>query len=106
MAKPFAKSFYVGQQWLSTRDAYFKSKQGLCERCLAKNKIVPGDIVHHKIWLTPSNINDPNISLNWKNLELVCKSCHTKEHQGQPSISEGLIFDENGDIVYEDEDIL
>lgn len=106
MAKIWAKWFYTSTQWQYTRDAYFNSKQGLCERCLAKNKIVPGDIVHHKIWLNPSNIKDPNISLNWNNLELLCKSCHTKEHQGQPCISEGLIFNENGDVVYEDENIL
>lgn len=102
MAKEWAKWFYTSQQWINTRNTYSMSKQGLCERCLARNKIQAGAIVHHKIWLNPSNIHDPYVSLNWNNLELLCKSCHTKEHQGQPSISDGLAFDENGDVIYED----
>ena len=52
----------------------------LCERCLARGLIRQGDEVHHKIRLTPENINDPNISLNWENLEMLCKDCHEKEH--------------------------
>ena len=52
----------------------------LCERCLARGLIRQGDEVHHKIRLTPENINDPNISLNWENLEMLCKECHEKEH--------------------------
>jgi 5-methylcytosine-specific restriction endonuclease McrA len=42
--------------------------------------IVPGDEVHHKIRLTPENLADPQISLNWDNLELLCKQCHMEEH--------------------------
>ena len=43
---------------------------------------VPGEIVHHKIALTPDNINDPSVSLSWDNLELLCRDCHGKEHSG------------------------
>jgi len=104
MAKEFAKSLYQSTAWISTRNAYFKSKQGLCERCLKQNKIVVGEIVHHKEYITPQNINNPDITLNWNNLELVCRECHKKEHDGNlQSISEGLIFNENGDIVNENE---
>ena len=53
----------------------------LCERCLARGLIRQGDEVHHKIRLTPENINDPNISLNWENLELLCKTCHDEERE-------------------------
>lgn len=42
--------------------------------------MVPGDQVHHKKHLTPKNINDPEITLNWDNLELLCLDCHRKEH--------------------------
>jgi len=35
--------------------------------------------VHHKIPLTEENITDPKVSLNWENLELLCKACHDEE---------------------------
>jgi 5-methylcytosine-specific restriction endonuclease McrA len=63
--------------------AYRISKGRLCERCYAKGLIVPGEEVHHKIRLTPENINDPAIALNWDNLELLCKNCHMEEHRAK-----------------------
>lgn len=41
----------------------------------------PGDIVHHKIHLTPENISDPGVSLSWDNLELLCRDCHALAHK-------------------------
>lgn len=38
--------------------------------------------MHHKIYLTPENINDPSVTLSWENLELVCRECHAEEHTG------------------------
>ena len=32
--------------------------------------------MHHKIMLTPTNIDDPLVSLNHGNLQYVCKQCH------------------------------
>lgn len=37
--------------------------------------------MHHKIRLTPANLNNPEIALNWKNLELLCEDCHKAEHK-------------------------
>ena len=42
---------------------------------------MPGTQVHHRIRLTPKNISMPEISLNWKNLELLCDECHHDEHE-------------------------
>ena len=53
----------------------------MCERCLADGMIVPAEEVHHKIRLTPENINDPTIALNHDNLVALCKACHLKEHR-------------------------
>lgn len=78
--RDFARTFYSSTAWKKTRAAYAKSKGNLCERCLKKGLIVPGVIVHHKVYLTPDNINDPAVSLNWNNLELVCADCHAEEH--------------------------
>lgn len=77
----FAQQFYHTQAWRKCRDAYAKSVGGLCERCRAKGLIVAGREVHHKTHLTPDNINDESITLNWANLELLCHSCHEKEHR-------------------------
>ena len=83
MAEKFAYPFYISWQWISCRKAFAKSKAGLCERCLSKGLYVPGTQVHHKIRLTPDNIGDPSISLNWDNLELLCDACHQDEHRGK-----------------------
>lgn len=78
--KPFAKEFYSSGAWKNTREAYAKSKRNLCEICLSKGLYKAGVIVHHKIHLTPDNINDPNVALNWDNLQLVCRDCHAQIH--------------------------
>lgn len=94
MAREFAEDFYRSRAWKKTRAAFTKSKLGICERCGGV-----GEIVHHKIYLTPENISNPNISLDWNNLELLCQDCHNKEHFGQAEVREGLCFDENGQLV-------
>ena len=101
MARDFAKKFYNSKAWKKCRASYILSVNGLCERCLANGKYVPGDEVHHKIYLTPENINNPEIALSFSNLELLCATCHSKEHNEKYSqLREGFGFDENGDLVY------
>lgn len=79
--KPYAEAFYKSQQWKDCRAAYAKSVGGLCERCLKKGIYSPGEIVHHKKHLTPGNISDPNVTMSFDNLELLCRGCHADEHQ-------------------------
>ncbi|MBQ1571005.1 MAG: HNH endonuclease [Clostridiales bacterium] len=83
--KEYAKRFYKSKAWQKCRAGYAKSVGGLCERCLSRGLIVPGDIVHHKCYLSAENIDDPNISLNWDNLEYLCISCHNAIHIGGKS---------------------
>ena len=78
--KEYARAFYKSRAWQRCRDSYIKSVGGLCERCLADGLIVPGYIVHHKCYLTPENIKDPSITLNWDNLEYLCQAHHNEEH--------------------------
>lgn len=80
------EAFYVSRKWRKCRKAFANSKGNLCERCLKKGIIEPGSKerpleVHHKIPLTDENITDPKVSLNWENLELLCKTCHDKERE-------------------------
>lgn len=79
--KEYAKQFYSSQPWQKCRNAYKKSVGGLCEDCLARGIYRAGDIVHHIEHITPDNINDPSITLNWDNLKLVCMQCHAEEHK-------------------------
>ena len=74
------RKFYKSAAWLKCRAGYIKYCGGLCERCLSKGIVAPGYIVHHKIYLTPDNVNDPSISLNYDNLEYLCHDCHNAEH--------------------------
>ena len=83
MAREFAGNFYKTKQWKRVRESYAKRAGGLCEVCLKNGLIVPGEIVHHKIHLDESNINDPEITLNYDNLELVCRDCHAALHKTQ-----------------------
>ena len=101
MARDFAKKFYNSKQWKKCREAFKESKNGLCERCLDNGKYVVGDEVHHKVYLTPDNINNADITLNWDRLELLCATCHSIEHNRKEKevVREGLTFDSNGDLI-------
>lgn len=92
--REFAKKFYLSAAWKKTRAYIFNRDMGLCVRCGK-----PGEIVHHKIYLTPQNIDDVNISLSEDNLELLCRECHAIEHEGEQPTASGLVFDKDGNIV-------
>lgn len=78
--KDFAKGFYKSKAWKDCRTAYAASVGGLCEPCLKAGRYVAGEIVHHKIHVTPQNVNKPEIVLNFDNLELLCRECHSSAH--------------------------
>lgn len=77
MARVFAKKFYNSKAWKSCRAAYIAERVaidgGLCETC----GLVPGLIVHHTVWLTEDNVNDPDIAL----LRYDCQACHNRESE-------------------------
>lgn len=95
MAKDYAVSFYKSKEWIKCRNSFMKSKHHICERCggLAY-------IVHHKKHITPSNINNPNITLSWDNLQALCLDCHNAVHGHGEAYIEGVSFDSNGDLIY------
>jgi 5-methylcytosine-specific restriction endonuclease McrA len=93
--KDYAKQFYTSRAWASCRAAYRRQAGGLCERCYKKGLITPGEIVHHKIHITPENINNPDIVLDWGNLELVCRDCHAEIHGKK---KKRFTVDENGRV--------
>ena len=80
LMKDYAQKLYKSKAWQQTRAGYAKRVGGLCERCLAQGIYKPGEIVHHKRPITPSNIDNPSVTLAWDNLELLCRDCHAKAH--------------------------
>lgn len=112
MSKPFAKKFYKSAAWTGCREAYVSERiridGGLCERCRDQ----AGAELHHVIPLTPNNINDANITVNWDNLKWLCKDCHFIEHRKlilekfekarrakKTTVRNGFYFDSNGEWV-------
>lgn len=91
--QPWAYKFYSSTAWKKCREAYRQTVHGLCEKCGEA-----GEIVHHKKPLNRKNINDPNITLNFDNLRLECRSCHGFSH-GKGATREGLKFDNEGNLV-------
>ena len=96
--KGFADAFYTSPAWKRCARSYRNSVGGLCEECKKHGLIVPADEVHHKIKLTPENINRPEIALNWSNLVALCKDCHLKIHRKKKRWS----VDENGVVTLRD----
>lgn len=93
--KEWAEKFYLSSAWIKCRKAYYIYRFGICERCGR-----PGVIVHHKKYLTPGNINDPSITMNFNNLELLCRECHNKEHFRTSSLTrDGLKITPDGQLV-------
>ena len=104
MSRAFAKDFYHSKAWKDTREAYFNAQHGLCERCARAGKLTRGEIVHHIQHLSPQNIDDPRITLNFNNLMLVCRDCHALEHgeiyeAKQKARPARVAFDVDGNVV-------
>lgn len=94
MAREFAKHIYNSQKWKKLREYIFVKQHGCCARCGGVKNLQ----VHHKIWLTPNNINDMDIVYGEDNLELLCHDCHALEHLKKSPTREGLKFNEFGEL--------
>ncbi len=94
MAKEFSKRFYHSAAWIKTSKAYASSRFYVCEIC---GKPAVKYVVHHKIHLTPENIGDPQVSLNWDNLQLLCTECHNQLHKTKSNRK--IIFDSSGQPI-------
>lgn len=94
MAKDFAKAFYKSKQWRAAREMALRRDLFTCCDCGGR-----AEEIHHKIELTPDNINDPAIALGLDNLESLCHNCHTKRTLGGGGVAEGYAFDESGQVV-------
>lgn len=91
---PQRVAFYRSKAWEATRDAYMETRHHVCERCGQ-----PAAIVHHKLYLTAENVNDPEVALGFDNLEALCRRCHNAEHFGTSATAPGLRFDKDGNLT-------
>lgn len=94
MAREFSKAFYNSTVWKKTAKIYKESVFSVCEKCRRE-----GHIVHHKIHLTPFNINDPNITLSFDNLMYLCLECHNAIHAKEETSNRNVVFDANGNMI-------
>jgi len=68
--------FYRSATWQQARLIKITNVNGRCEKCGGV-----GEEVHHIVHVTPSNVNDINVTLSQDNLILLCKECHNNEHE-------------------------
>ena len=90
--------FYGTSRWINCSHAYIKSVGGLCERCLERGVYTPAEMVHHRVHLTPDNVHDESIALDWSNLEAVCCKCHAEIHAADRVRSGRWALDKDGRI--------
>jgi len=94
MALDYAKAFYNSKAWRELRLYVCQSRHWTCEECGGY-----GNQVHHIVEITPDNINDPNVTLNENNLQLLCEECHNGKRRLERDVEEGLYFDDFGNLV-------
>ena len=95
MAQAWSKAFYSSARWQYARHAALVRDRFTCQICGAR-----AEEVHHLTELTPSNVQDPNVTLNLDNLQSLCHECHTRiTKRSDEDCGEGLIFDSEGQLV-------
>lgn len=89
-------SFYCSRAWRMFRASYIATHEPVCAHC---GKIITEDldlILHHyKIHLTVENYQDPSISMNPDNIQIVCHACHNIIHgvaRSKPLHSVSLVY--------------
>ncbi len=91
---PKFEKFYHTKQWMKCRTTFVALNHGKCQICGKR-----GNLVHHRT----QNVNDPYISLNFDNLELLCRDCHNKIHADHDSGSEDkptlVEFTPDGNVI-------
>lgn len=98
-AKDWSYAFYNSTAWKRCREAYKSKVGGLCERCLAEGIITPAEEIHHRVPLTPETINDPAVSLNFDNLEALCRKHHQLAHRDRNAKVKRYVVDRFGKVT-------
>ena len=67
-------AFYKTPEWRRFR-AWYLARHPLCVRCLAQQRLVPTEQVHHK----KKRRKHPELAFDEENCECLCHSCHSRE---------------------------
>ncbi len=73
-------AFYCSKQYKDLSQILKIKSDGICPRCGGTFDISYLR-THHKEHLTYENINDPKVTLNEKNIEVLCHDCHNAVHR-------------------------
>ena len=83
MSKPFASRqrddidmMYRTSRWQTVRSMVISRDNGLCQECKRRGVITRGRVVHHIVEAR----EDINLFWELDNLEVICDSCHNREH--------------------------
>lgn len=80
VAQEFSKKFYKSSEWLMLREQILLERGAICEKCgqaIIESKHIQ---LHHIKELTVQNIDDVMITLNPKNILVLCQTCHNMIH--------------------------
>ena len=108
MARDFSKPFYRTAAWQTARGIALRRDLFTCQMCGAR-----AEEVHHIHEMTPTNMDDDNVTLDTENLISLCRDCHFKVHKQarslrttesnklrkKPDTLTGYEFDEQGNVV-------
>ena len=82
MSQAWAKKFYNSNQWRTLRQRLIVEAHFLCALCgdsyLKDSSLL---VAHHINELSPNNVTDPNVALNPRNIQIICRRCHDKIHR-------------------------
>lgn len=109
MARDFARALYKSKKWeklrlcCMTRPVQMGDGRVcpplMCERCFERTgRLIPAEIAHHKKFVTPENIGDPEVTLNADNIMRVCRDCHARIHYPN-DYRPRIVFDTQGRTV-------
>lgn len=75
------QTFYASDAWRAFRLAVIAARGTRCEHCGERVAKAQELTLHHKIELTPENVNDVMIALNPDNVLVVHHGCHNQIHR-------------------------
>ena len=93
------KKFYNTAKWQKARELALMRDKYLCVMCYQQGNVIPAEVVHHKIHLNESNVDNPSIALNLDNLISLCSDHHAEVHKGEHG--KGRMFQEEHPYQYE-----
>ena len=74
--------FYASKRWMDLRQVLIIQRHGICARCGQSFADDTSKLIgHHMIELDDKSLNDPEIALNEKNIEILCWQCHNFMHR-------------------------